>query len=106
MMFKQVEVEVLGVIENMSYFVCPSCSARTEIFSHGGGEKTSQQYRVPFLGKIPLETGVRQGGDKGEPIVIGDSESQSAKAFKEIAEQLVERIFKLGFGKDTVELET
>lgn len=105
MMFKQVGVEVLGLIENMSYFICPSCSARTEIFSHGGGEKTSQQYRVPFLGRIPLEIGVREGGDEGQPIVVRDGSSRAAQAFQEIAQQLAARVSIVSFGQDTVELE-
>jgi ATP-binding protein involved in chromosome partitioning len=106
MMFKQVEVEVLGLIENMSYFVCPSCSQRSEIFSHGGGEKTSEQYRVPFLGKIPLETSVRQGGDEGKPIVAGDSNSPAAQAFRKIAEQLEARVSEISLEKSIVELES
>jgi len=107
MMFKQVDVEVLGLVENMSYFVCPNCSERAEIFSHGGGEKTSRQYRVPLLGKIPLETSVREAGDKGQPIVLGDHSSPAAQAFKEIAQQLAARISTASFrGEDTVELET
>jgi len=106
MMFKQVEVEVLGVIENMSYFVCPHCSQRTEIFSHGGGEKTSQQYRVPFLGKVPLEVSVREGGDRGQPIIIGDESNPAAEAFKAIAQQLAARISTVSFGSETIELES
>jgi ATP-binding protein involved in chromosome partitioning len=106
MMFKQVEVEVLGLIENMSYFVCPNCSEKTEIFSHGGGERTSQEYRVPFLGKVPLETDVRMGGDNGIPIVIGDSATPAAQAFVEISEKLAGRIKEVGSGGDTVQLET
>jgi ATP-binding protein involved in chromosome partitioning len=107
MMFKQVEVEVLGLIENMSYFVCPHCSERTDIFSHGGGEKTSHQFRVPFLGQIPLETSVREGGDKGQPIVIGEGSSLAAQAFKEVAQRLAARISTVSFGGgETVELES
>jgi ATP-binding protein involved in chromosome partitioning len=105
MMFKQVEVEVLGLIENMSYFVCPNCSHRTDIFSHGGGERTSEQYRVPFLGKIPLETSVRQGGDEGKPIVIGNSASPAAQAFEQIAVQLETRISERSLEEGIVELE-
>ena len=106
MMFKQVEVEVLGIIENMSYFVCPKCAERTEIFSYGGGEKTSQQYRVPFLGRIPLDTSVREGGDQGHPIVIGNNANPASQAFQEIAKNLAARISTVSFGQDTVELET
>lgn len=95
MMFKQVDVNVLGIIENMSYFVCPHCQGRSEIFSHGGGEETSRRYKVPFLGRVPLEIDVRTGGDTGKPVVLDRVESASAKAFEEIAQQLAARVSTL-----------
>ncbi len=104
MMFKQVHVDVLGVIENMSYFVCPHCGGRTEIFSHGGGEKTSQAYQVPFLGRVPLETNLRVSGDEGKPVVFQEEETPVAKAFREIAETLAARISTLN-SKPPVELK-
>src|SRR3990167_10954895 len=64
-MFKEVKVPVLGIVENMSYFVCPDCKSTHEIFSKGGGESTSKRYDVPFLGKIPLDMEIRSGGDSG-----------------------------------------
>lgn len=106
MMFKQVNVEVLGIVENMSYFVCPSCGERSEIFSHGGGEATAEKYQVPFLGRIPLETAIREGGDSGRPIVIGHPESPSAIAFSELAGTLAGRISTVNLDdQGTVELQ-
>jgi ATP-binding protein involved in chromosome partitioning len=92
MMFQQVRVEVLGVIENMSYFQCPECGTRTDIFDHGGGETTANKYSVPFLGEVPLDTGIRKGGDVGTPIVIGNAESPVAKAFLEIASNVAKQV--------------
>ncbi len=84
-MFGEVGVPVLGIIENMSYFICPHCNKKTEIFSHGGGEKTSERYKVPLLGHIPLDIKIREGGDAGKPIVIAEPDSEHSKAFVEIA---------------------
>jgi ATP-binding protein involved in chromosome partitioning len=79
---------VLGIIENMSYFVCPHCGERTEIFAHGGGKKISERLGVPFLGEIPLDANLRKLGDEGRPIVQSDPESPVAKAFFAIADQI------------------
>jgi len=107
MMFKQVNVNVLGVIENMSYFICPGCGKRSDIFSSGGGEKTSEQYQVPFLGQIPLEVDIREGGDKGTPIVVSQPESTTAAEIRAIASALAARIsaVNLEATDPTVELE-
>jgi ATP-binding protein involved in chromosome partitioning len=91
-MFKQVNVPVLGIIENMSYFVCPHCNKTSEIFSHGGGEKTSEKYNVPLLGKIPIDMAIREGGDKGEPIVVSDPSSGHSLAFVKISESVASSI--------------
>lgn len=84
-MFCEVKVPVLGIIENMSLFVCPHCGEGTEIFSHGGGKKTSERYDVPLLGQLPLDIKTREGGDSGSPIVISEPESAQANAFHEVA---------------------
>jgi len=84
-MFSEVEVPVLGIIENMSVFVCPHCGESTEIFSHGGGLKTSERYNVPLLGQLPLDIKTREGGDSGNPVVVMEPESAQAKAFNGIA---------------------
>jgi len=85
MMFRQVRVEVLGIVENMSYFQCPNCNHRTDIFSHGGGSATAAKYGVPFLGEVPLDITVREGGDVGKPIVLANPDAPAAKAFAQIA---------------------
>ncbi len=92
MMFRQVRVDILGIVENMSYFECPHCNTRTEIFNHGGGEATARKYEVPFLGGIPLALGIREGGDLGRPIVLADPESAAGKAFAQIAANVASQI--------------
>ncbi|HXV14955.1 MAG TPA: Mrp/NBP35 family ATP-binding protein [Candidatus Krumholzibacteria bacterium] len=87
-MYRTVHAPVLGIIENMSYFVCPHCSERTEIFAHGGGRRISERLGVPFLGEIPLDPEVRKVGDEGRPIVQSDPGSPVARAFLEIADRM------------------
>ncbi len=83
--FRQLKVPVLGIVENMSYFVCPKCGDRTEIFSHGGARKAAEELDLPFLGEIPLDPRVVMGGDQGKPIVSLAPDSPAAKAFIEFA---------------------
>ena len=87
-MFRKVNVPVLGIVENMSYFLCPHCSGRTEIFDHGGGQEQARRLKVPFLGEIPLDPAIRSAGDAGQPIVTSAPESTQAKAFLEIASKV------------------
>lgn len=84
-MFEKVGVPVLGIVENMSYFLCPHCGGKTEIFSSGGGEKTSRKYDIPLIGKIPIDTEIRSGGDSGKPIVISNPKSPQTAEFMTIA---------------------
>ena len=90
-MFKQVKVDILGVVENMSYFVCPHCHQEIDVFSKGGGERTAKQFGVPFLGNIELDPDIRKGGDAGEPVVLEGDQSPHAKALFAFAERVVER---------------
>jgi ATP-binding protein involved in chromosome partitioning len=92
LMFRQVRVEVLGIVENMSYFQCPKCNERTHIFSHGGGAETAANFGVPFLGEVPLNISVREGGDSGKPVVAADQGSPVAAAFREIAEKVAAQV--------------
>ncbi len=92
MMFKKVNVPLLGVVENMSFFVCGRCGERTEIFSFAGGERAAQKMDVPFLGRIPLDPAIREGGDAGVPIVSVDQDSPLAKAFQGVAKELKKRV--------------
>ncbi|MGH9749748.1 MAG: Mrp/NBP35 family ATP-binding protein [Candidatus Polarisedimenticolia bacterium] len=91
-MFRKVNVPILGIVENMSYLNCPHCGERLEIFSHGGGRKAAEAFAVPFLGEIPLDIRVRQGGDEGRPTVVFDPKSGPALVFKDIAEKLAATI--------------
>jgi ATP-binding protein involved in chromosome partitioning len=90
-MFDKVHINTIGLVENMSYFICPNCDARHEIFSHGGAERAAQQMGIDFLGRVPLEPKVREGGDAGTPVLLTAPDSASSKAFKEIAAALDER---------------
>jgi ATP-binding protein involved in chromosome partitioning len=85
-MWKRVEVPVLGIVENMSGFLCPSCGHHEEIFLRGGGKKLAAREAVPFLGEIPLQGAVSRGGDAGKPVTLADPGSQVAKIFESIAE--------------------
>lgn len=91
-MFRQLRVPILGVIENMSYFICPHCERPTEIFDRGGGKRASEVLGVPFLGEIPLDVEVRRGADEGEPIVIRNPRSAVAEVFRQVARALAGRI--------------
>ena len=90
-MFKQVNAPVIGIIENMSTFVCPHCGERTDIFDSGGGEKISARTSVETLGEIPIDPAVREGGDRGEPIVKANGDSPVARAFFDIADKILAR---------------
>jgi ATP-binding protein involved in chromosome partitioning len=90
-MFRKLNVTPLGLIENMSWYVCPDCGHRHEIFSHGGAEAAAKQFGVPFLGAIPLEEGIREDADGGTPVVISRPDSAGAKAFIAIASQVAAR---------------
>jgi ATP-binding protein involved in chromosome partitioning len=91
-MFRKVNVPVLGIVENMSYYICRHCGEREEIFGHGGGHRTADMLGVPFLGEVPLDPKVVVGGDSGEPIVVLDPESVAAQAFREIARSIVKQV--------------
>jgi ATP-binding protein involved in chromosome partitioning len=84
-MWKRVEVPVIGVVENMSFHVCPSCGHREEIFARGGGRTLAARENVPFLGEIPLHASVRGGGDAGKPIVLGAPDGEVSRIFRGIA---------------------
>lgn len=91
-MFRRVEVPVLGIVENMSYYQCPKCGERSEIFGHGGARDEAKALDVPFLGEIPLDIIVRQTSDAGEPITESQPESVYAKAYRGIARLLQEQL--------------
>jgi ATP-binding protein involved in chromosome partitioning len=87
-MFDKVAVPVLGIIENMSYFLCPHCGARSEVFAHGGARAEAQKFGVPFLGEVPLDIAIREQSDAGRPVTAADPEGEHAKIFRAIATQV------------------
>ncbi|QEX21287.1 iron-sulfur cluster carrier protein [Hypericibacter adhaerens] len=87
-MFRKVEVPVLGIIENMSYFLCPHCGERSDVFSHGGARREAEKLGVEFLGELPLDMAIRETSDGGHPIVVSQPESPHAKTFRAIAERV------------------
>jgi ATP-binding protein involved in chromosome partitioning len=91
-MFEKVNVPVVGVIENMSYFACPNCGEHTSIFLSGGGKRLAEEIGVPLLGEVPLQAGMADLADAGKPIVVAEPDSQAAAAFAEIANGVVSRI--------------
>ncbi len=88
-MFQKVNVPVLGLIENMSYFSCPSCGHHANVFSHGGAKLKAEEMGVTFLGELPLEEATRTGGDQGKPIVVKEPDSEQARRFTAIAEATI-----------------
>jgi ATP-binding protein involved in chromosome partitioning len=94
-MFREMRVPVLGIVENMSYFLCPCCNERTEIFRHGGGKRTSDELSVPFLGEIPLDPAVVIGGDEGTPIVVKDPDAPVARAYLELSQRVAAQLSTL-----------
>ena len=91
-MFQKVNVPLLGIVENMSYYLCPKCGNREEIFKHGGGKRTAEELKVPFLGEIPLDPKIAIGGDSGLPIVAGEPKSAVTEAYLRIAEAIVKTL--------------
>lgn len=94
-MFNKVNVPVMGIVENMSYYICSHCGHRDNIFDSGGGSRTAGELEVPFLGEIPIDTKIRVGGDQGTPIVVMDETSQQAQTIRQIARNLAAQISML-----------
>jgi ATP-binding protein involved in chromosome partitioning len=105
-MFAQVNVEVLGIVENMSHFTCPHCHHQVDIFSKGGAERTAKQFNVPFLGSIELIPAIREGGDRGLPVALAGPKSEQAAEFFAVAEKLKERAnAAAASSKDVIEIQ-
>ena len=91
-MFERTNTRVLGVVENMSGFICPCCGERYEIFGRAGGQRLAMQTGVELLGEVPLEVGVREGGDAGVPILIADPHAPAAEALRAVADRVAEKV--------------
>ncbi|MGH1480187.1 MAG: iron-sulfur cluster carrier protein ApbC [Geminicoccales bacterium] len=93
-MFRKVDVPILGIVENMSYFACPHCGERSEIFSHGGARQTAETYGVDFLGEIPLDLDIRINSDSGRPVVVSNPSGPQARCYLDIADAVIARLDK------------
>jgi ATP-binding protein involved in chromosome partitioning len=91
-MFKRVNVPVLGLVENMSYFLCPSCGERSDIFGHGGAQKEAERLGVPFLGEVPLHMTIREKSDSGLPVVATEPDGEHARIYREIAAKVRDQL--------------
>jgi ATP-binding protein involved in chromosome partitioning len=91
-MFERVKVPVLGLVENMSFYCCPNCNHRVELFGHGGAKAEAHRLGAPFLGEVPLQLAIRETGDAGTPLTAAQPESEAAKAFADIAAKLWQQV--------------
>ena len=98
-MFKRVNVPVLGIVENMSMFICPKCGTRSDIFGHGGARHEAERLGVPFLGEVPLEMSIRETSDAGLPVVATQPDSASAAAYRAIAANVRDQLGAAGPSK-------
>ena len=103
-MYEKLNVPPLGLIENMSHFICPTCRTESDIFGKGGGETLAAETNVPFLGRVPIYEPIRIGGDTGVPIVIGEPKSAAAQAFRVAAERLAAQISIASYKKTAIPL--
>jgi ATP-binding protein involved in chromosome partitioning len=103
-MYRKLNIPTLGVIENMSYFVCPDCGKESDIFGTGGGETMAAAIGVPFLGRIPLYQPIREGGDSGVPLMISDPESPAARAITGAAERAAAQVSIASYNRPTIPL--
>jgi ATP-binding protein involved in chromosome partitioning len=103
-MYRKLKIPTLGLVENMSYFVCPGCSRESDIFGRGGGERLASEMSVPFLGAVPLYEPVRSGGDAGVPIVMGEPESPPARALVAAAERVAAQVSIASYSRRAIPL--
>jgi ATP-binding protein involved in chromosome partitioning len=106
-MFRQMKVDLVGMVENMSYFVCPHCNHEIDVFSRGGAEKTAKQFDVSFLGNIQLDPDIRKSGDSGKPAVLEGENSSHAKALYEFARKVIARVdeIKSSAGESVIQIQ-
>jgi len=103
-MYKKLNIPPLGIIENMSYFACPSCGHEADIFGHGGGEQMAAELGVPFLGRIPIYQPIREGSDTGVPLIISEPDSPAARAFIAAAERTAAQVSIASYNRPTIPL--
>jgi ATP-binding protein involved in chromosome partitioning len=103
-MYRKLNIPTLGLIENMSYFVCPDCGHESDVFGRGGGERLAEELKVPYLGNVPLYEPVRRGGDEGVPIVMGDPSSAPARALVAAAERVAQQVSIASYSRRAIPL--
>ena len=106
-MFRQMKVDIVGMVENMSYFVCPHCNHEIDIFSRGGAEKTAKRFEVSFLGNIQLDSDIRKSGDSGKPTVLEGEDSPHAKSLYDFARNVIARVdeIKSSAGQSVIQIQ-
>jgi ATP-binding protein involved in chromosome partitioning len=104
-MFQQTRVPILGIVENMSYYICPHCDSRDYIFGQGGGSRAAEQLGIPFLGEVPLDLAIRTQSDIGQPIVIATPDAPSARTLRTIAEKVAAQVSIRNFEAPVLEVE-
>jgi ATP-binding protein involved in chromosome partitioning len=104
-MFQQTRVPILGIVENMSYYICPHCNTQDQIFGQGGGKRAAEQLGIPFLGEVPLDIAIRKQSDVGAPIVIAYPDAPSSKVLRHIAEQIAAQVSIRSYEAPVLEVE-
>ena len=105
-MFRQVSIEVLGVVENMSYFVCPHCQGRVDVFGHGEGRRLAEAYGVPLLGEIEMDPQIRLGGDSGKPVAALGEDAPGARSIYAMARAVAARVAEVSAASAGPRVET
>jgi len=105
-MYQKLNIPTLGIIENMSHFICPNCNHESDIFGHGGGQQMAEQLGVAFIGRIPIYQPIREGGDNGVPLVMGEPNSAAAKAFMAAAERVAAEVSIASYKRAAVPLSS
>ncbi|HZR31976.1 MAG TPA: Mrp/NBP35 family ATP-binding protein [Terriglobales bacterium] len=106
-MFRQVKVDIVGMVENMSHFVCPHCRHEIDIFSKGGGERTAKDFGLSFLGRIELDPDIRKAGDTGQPVVLAGENAPNSKSLYDFARKVVARVdeIKAAAGEGVIQIQ-
>jgi ATP-binding protein involved in chromosome partitioning len=104
-MFQQTRVPILGIVENMSYYICPHCNSQDYIFGQGGGSRAAEQLGLPFLGEVPLDLAIRMQSDAGQPIVIAQPDAPSARTLRVIAEKVAAQVSIRNYEAPALEVE-
>jgi ATP-binding protein involved in chromosome partitioning len=103
-MYRKLNIPTLGIVENMSYFVCRNCNHEADIFGHGGGEQMAAELKIPFLGRVPIYQPIREGGDTGVPVLISEPDSPASQAFIAAAERMAAQVSIASYNRPTIPL--